>query len=360
MKIRIPKTTRKSVILYLVFLIALYLVVIIVPKVTGVFQTTTILDTGTLSVSCEASGFLVKKEAIGIAGEDGRVSYLVKPGSVIGKNREVIEIRGEAEEGSGEEKKKEEEDVSLTYSGVMKSLEGFGRLKKGTASPISGVFSLSMDGGEKYFSPENLDKITRKEAEGLSLKEKDLERNNVKAGDPVFKMTGDNKWYVVCWMDKNQAKTFGEGEDVTLHMPEGSGQARIRSVTKEEKEYRVVIETSMYYESLPSVRTADISLSGSDTTGLMAPNRCIIKKHGREGVYVRDKNGDFYFVPVNVIRTDGKNSILSETTYYDAEGQTVYTVSVYDEVLKNPKGELRKELREEEKAKEKAEEKNKD
>ena len=360
MKISISKGKRKTIILYLVFLVLLYLVVVTVPKVTGLFQTTTIIDTGTLSVSCESSGFVVKREAIGTAEEDGHIRYSCDVGTVVAKHRNVVNITGKEDadedaKGDGDKQKQEDEEekVSLSYSGVMKQLDGFSRVEKSNRAPISGIFSLSMDGGEKYFSPENLDKITRKDAEGQSLKDKDLERSSVKEGDPVYKITGDNKWYIVCWMNEEDAKTFGEGEDVTLHMPEGSGTARIRSVNKEEKEYRVIIETSMYYEKLPETRNADITISGSDTTGLMLDNRCIIKKHGREGVYVRDKNGDYYFVPINVIRTDGKRSIVSETTYYDAEGQAVYTVNVYDEVLKNPKGILRKELKEEQKEKEK-------
>ena len=86
-------------------------------------------------------------------------------------------------------------------------------------------------------------------------------------------------------------------------------------------------------------------------------NKCIVKKHGKEGVYVRDKNGDYAFTRVNVLSTDGHHSIVSETTYYDAEGNAVYTVSVYDEVLKNPKGTLKRELKQEKKEKEKAEKK---
>ena len=123
---------------------------------------------------------------------------------------------------------------------------------------------------------------------------------------------------------------------------------------EEEKKFKVIFTSDEYYKDLPTVRKVKMTIQGTERTGLLVDNDCIIKKHGHEGVYVRNKNGDYNFVRVNVIETDGKESVISETSYMDYDsGETIYTVSVYDEVLKNPKGALKRDLREEELNKEK-------
>lgn len=355
MKITIPKKIRKYILIYIIVVLALYLVIVLVPKMTDVFQSTEILETGNLVVSCETTGYLVKKEAIGTAAKSGEIAYRCEEGTVIGKDRTVISIRGRSE---FPEDDKSSRNISFTYAEDMKQLKDFKRVKKGNKSPISGIFSLSMDGNESYFSPENLDKITKKEAADRSLKAQSLKRKTTLTGDPVFKITGDNKWYIVCWLKEDQLDNFGEGQDVTIELPDGKVTGKIEDVTGEKKdEYRLTIGCTMYYKSLAQTRRAEISLGSSSITGLLVDNKCIVKKHGKEGVYVRDKNGDYAFTRVNVLSTDGHHSIVSETTYYDAEGNAVYTVSVYDEVLKNPKGTLKRELKQEKKEKEKAEKK---
>ena len=351
MKITIPKKIRKYILIYIIAVLVLYLVIVLVPKATDMFQTTEILQTGNLVISCDTTGYFVKKEAIGTAKKSGEIEYLCEEGTVIGKDRNVIAIKGRSEFPEDDEA---ERNISFAYAEDMKQLKDFKRVKKGNKSPISGIFCLSMDGNEEYFSPENLDRITRKEASDLSLKAQSLKRKTTLKGDPVFKITGDNKWYIVCWLKEEQMGTFGAGQDVTVELPDGTVTGKIEDVTNERKdEYRVTIGCTMYYKSLAETRKCDMSIGSSNITGLLVDNRCIIKKHGKEGVYVRDKNGDYSFIRVNVISTDGHSSIVSETTYYDEKGNAVYTVSVYDEVLKNPKSALKKDLKKEKKEKEK-------
>ena len=81
----------------------------------------------------------------------------------------------------------------------------------------------------------------------------------------------------------------------------------------------------------------------SNNTGLICDNECIIEVDGVEGVYVVDKNGDYKFKPINVLVTDGKQSVLSEKTFTNDKYELVETVIVHDEVLRNPQKALEKE-----------------
>ena len=346
MKISIPKKRRKHILYYLVALIALYLVIVLVPKATDAFESTEILEPGDLKLSCETSGYFIKKEAIATAENAGSLEYEYKPGVIVGKGWKMTSID------SGEAIQEAEGNVSSAFASQMKDLKGFERLKETNRSPISGIFSLSMDGNEAFFSPENLESIRRDEAESRSTKSKSLKRTSTTAGDPIFKITSDGRWYFVCWLKEKQRELFEQGQEVTLMLPGGDVEGTIYSIDKEKKRFRVVFTSNRYYKGLENARHEDVTITGRNVSGLLIDNDCIIEKKGKEGVYVRDKNGDYAFTPVQVISTDGKRSILAESRFYDEKGKTVLTVSVYDEISTNPKGELKRDLKREAEEKE--------
>lgn len=346
MKIKISRNIRKYIILYLALILILYLVIEMVPRMTTAFETTQILEPGNLVLTCEATGYVIKEEVISIAPESGSVKYLVKDGTPVSKSRKVVEIQ---DSGATME-------ASRKYADLMDGLDGYSGIFEKKKAPISGIFCLSMDGSEQAMNPAHMDSLTYEKVKELPMKARSLETGAVAAGDPMYKVTDDNKWYVVCWLDKEEAGGYSEGQDMKLNLPAGSVDATIRSVTKEEDRYKVIFYTDMYYKELATSREVEMTITSSDRSGLLVDNECLIEKEGKQGVYVRNKNGDYYFVQVNVIETDGKQSVISESSYYDPEKEDiVYTVSVYDEVLKQPEKALKQELKEQEKEKEQKE-----
>ncbi len=345
MKLQISRNTRKYIILYVALLLVLYLVIEMVPKVTDIFETTQILEPGNLMLTCETTGYLIKTETIAISPETGTIKYLKKEGAPVRKNQRVVSIDGYPTD---------YDETSHRHENLMENLEGYDGVRQKMRTPASGIFSLEMDGSEKALNPAYMDSLTYEQVKDLPLKGKSLEEENVNTGDPIYKITNDNKWYVVCWLKKSDVKNYYEGQKVQLQLPDGKVNATIRSITKEEKRFKVIFYSDMYYKKLATTREVDMTIESSEQSGLLIDNDCIIEKNGKQGVYVRNKNGDYYFRQVNVIETDGKESVISESSYYDPEIEDiVYTVSVYDEVLKQPEKELKKDLKEEEIEKEK-------
>jgi putative membrane fusion protein len=335
MKTIIPKRTRKIIACYLAALIILYVVIYVVPKVTDLFETTQVLENGTLIISCEAEGYLVKDETINIAGKTGTIKYNVEEGTVIKKGTDVVDITEVPEDA--------DKDIRLKYNGDLEKLAGYDGVEVGGNSPISGVLSFTIDGNEPYFNTKNLKKITQDGAKDHSGGTTNLKRQNAVKGEPVFKVSSDDKWYMVCWMDKEDAKAFEAGTAVRLELPEGKVNATIQSVKKEDGDYKVVIYSNGYYKAFAETREADVTIVKSNNTGLICDNECIIEVDGVEGVYVVDKNGDYKFKPINVLVTDGKQSVLSEKTFTNDKYELVETVIVHDEVLRNPQKALEKE-----------------
>ncbi len=331
MKQKLNRKTKKAITIYIAALLIFFIIVEVLPRVTDIFETTQILETGTLKVSYETTGYFIKDEYIGIAPESGSVQYLVSKGTAVKKGHTVVSV-DPGEKGTKDSR----------FSKYTDRLKGFEGLSEEYEAPISGVFSLTMDGYEEYFSIENMNKIKRNKVESFSYDSVSLERDSVIKGEPVYKISADDKWYVLCWVDKDAVESYSEGREVTLELPEGNVDATVYSVKKDGSDYKVIFYLDVYYEAFCESRAEEMSIVTSDNEGLIVYNKCIVEKDGNKGVYVKNKNGAYIFTRVKIISSDGKRSVLAASTFYDDDGNQVYTVDVYDEVLKHPSGVLQK------------------
>lgn len=340
MKIRITKKTRRILILYLAVLVLLYIVVFQMPKVSDKFETTQVLENGTLEVSCETTGYVVKDEAVCLAENKGTMEYKVEDGTVVKKGTSIVSIT-EPEDGN------KESNIRGKYEEYLELLNGYDLVTETSKAPISGVLSMSIDGCEKYFCSSNIENITKEEAESFSPNQMDLSREKVNKGEPIFKISDDDNWYILCWISKEDVSKYEEGQKVRVTIGEETLDARVESIKQEGELFKVVIYLNVYYEDFTSAREVDITVVQSNTVGLIVDNECIIEKDGQPGVYVKTKDGDTYFRPIKVKITDGNQSVIYESIYVNDKYEQVETVRVYQEVLRDPQAALEKELEEE-------------
>ena len=336
MKTKLSKKTKRIIAVYLAALLLLYIIVEVLPEVTDIFETTQTLEPGTLRIAYETTGYLIKDESVGIAPESGDIQYLVAVGTAVKKGYPIVSVTPDGES-----------NQDARFGEYMDKLDGYEGLSEEYNSPISGVFSLTVDGYEDYFTPDKMDKIKRETVESLSYKSANLERSSVIEGEPIYKVSNDDNWYVLCWVDKETAESYSEGRAVSLELPEGTVDASVHSVREDGDDYRVIFYLNVYYEAFCESRAVDMSIVTSDNEGLLVDNKCIVEKNGQQGVYVVDKNGDYVFTRISVISTEGEQSVIEDATFVDEEGNQVYTVDVYDEVLKHPENALRSDLQKE-------------
>lgn len=336
MKTKLSKKTKRIIAVYLAALLLLYIIVEVLPEVTDIFETTQTLEPGTLRIAYETTGYLIKDESVGIAPESGDIQYLVAVGTAVKKGYPIVSVTPDGES-----------NQDARFGEYMNKLDGYEGLSEEYNSPISGVFSLTVDGYEDYFTQDKMDKIKRETVESLSYKSANLERSSVIEGEPIYKVSNDDNWYVLCWVDKETAESYSEGRAVSLELPEGTVDASVHSVREDGDDYRVIFYLNVYYEAFCESRAVDMSIVTSDNEGLLVDNKCIVEKNGQQGVYVVDKNGDYVFTRISVISTDGEQSVIEDATFVDEEGNQVYTVDVYDEVLKHPENALRSDLQKE-------------
>lgn len=342
MKIRISKKTRTLLILYLAVLVALYIVVFQMPKVSEKFETTQVLENGTLEVACETSGYIIKDEAVCTANQTGTIEYKWDDGTVVKKGSKLATIK--EPESDKEKEKAKDAQVRGKYKDYLDALNGYDLLKETKKAPVSGVFSLSIDGGEKYFSIGNMGNIKKEEAAEHILGKLDLNRGDVRAGEPIMKVSNDDVWYILCWVEKADARKYEVGEKVRIAIGDSTMDAKVYQIEKDGEEYRMVFYLNVYYKDFCSARQVDLNVVESNTVGLIVDNECIVKKDGQEGVYVRNKDGDTYFKPIKVKITDGKQSVIYESIYVNDKYEQVETVRVYQEVLRHPQEALEEDM----------------
>jgi hypothetical protein len=85
-------------------------------------------------------------------------------------------------------------------------------------------------------------------------------------------------------------------------------------------------------------RRAEANIIFSEYKGLVVDATCISLREGAPGVFVKQRSGDFKWVPVLIDEkhSAGTKYIVSAGTYQDESGETVHTVNYYDEVLLDP------------------------
>ena len=149
MKKKLTKKTKKAICIYIAALLILYVVVEVLPKVTDIFETTQVLEPGNLKISHETTGYFIKEESIGIAFESGDIEYLTEVGTAVKKGHELVAV----------DRDKDESSKTPRFGEYTDRLKGYDGLYKEYAAPISGIFSLTIDGYEDYLIPDKMDKL---------------------------------------------------------------------------------------------------------------------------------------------------------------------------------------------------------
>ena len=325
----IPK--KRTIYIFVIALVTLYVVIEIIPFITGAFTRTEILSYGQIKVEQETVCYLIRSETVYSAPAPGSMEYKFEEGSLIKKGAKVLNF-----DESATNEKDEDPLKNSDYKDFITRLgDSMVTDKKFTAAK-RGVFSTFVDGYEGIFTPETMESLTYDEVSGMSIKGKDLLRDSTLKGEPIYKISDSTKWHMIFWIENNEAGKFEAGATVTVALPEGEVKASISKLVADEDRFMVILTTNRYYKNFAGQRKLQAKVMMVDQRGLLVSNGSLTTKEGIVGVYVKNTIGEFVFKPVRTIATDGEKTLVLEEVYYDEEGQPVETVNVYDEVLKKP------------------------
>ncbi|MGI6204175.1 MAG: HlyD family efflux transporter periplasmic adaptor subunit [Anaerovoracaceae bacterium] len=322
-----PKLTKKTISIFAAALVGLYLVISVIPTLTGKLTPTQTVEYGELKVSDDVTGYVVRDETVYLAKESGDAVWKVKEDDLIKKGAAVMTFKKRSSGKSNQNSK---------YKDILDRLDGSGKTA-GTTSLRKGVVSFRVDGYEGIMTPSNQEKLKESDVTGMAAEPDSIKRDGFKKGEPIYKIYNNADWYLNIWVDDSKTSRYEEGGSVTIEIGDEKIKGTIDKIIGEKNKWHIIIKTNRYWSGLGRYRVTDATIVTTDEEGLIIDNQCIAIKNKHEGVYVKTTTGDYKFTRVNVLASNDEQSLVSSGTFTDENGRTVSTVEVYDEILKHPK-----------------------
>lgn len=293
---------------YAVVLVILYVIIYVVPRVSGIFLETYTAEYGTLEVSQESSYMAVRDEKLYVSDNGGAVSRAAAQGRLMRKNSHIVDVGG---------------------------VKHYSQQK--------GIVSYYYDGLEGVYTPENMQTITEADLE-LTDEEKqtyavrECSQGTVESGSPIFKIVDNKEWYLVCWLSAAEAEDIEAGRSITVEFDDGKHlKMKVMQVNPQGQNRQLILSCNRYYEKFDSIRSGTCRLIKSSKSGIIVDSDSIVEEDGQKGVYVMSKQLDeASFVPVKVLLSHGDKTVVEKNYFINVEGQKVSTVENYDEILKKP------------------------
>ncbi|MDR2163767.1 MAG: hypothetical protein LBO70_07520 [Clostridiales Family XIII bacterium] len=324
--------TKALLIVFIVVAAGLYLYLEVVPKIAGMSEKTVVLEYGDLLVSDEAEALFVRDETLFGSKNGGAVVYEQDEGTKVRKGVRIISVEGGATADTS---------TGTAIDRIRELAGGDMKMTGSFKADKTSVVSYYADGYERQISVGNLDAVTREDMASCPERGESLNTERVSAGDPVYKLTNNNEWYMIYWIEPGgDAKRYSTGSAVTVSIGDTGVSAEVYSAESDGKMLRVILRSDMYYKDLARVRKSDIKIVFAEYKGLVAGKRTIAERNGVPGVFVKQRAGGYKWVPVKILKETGNDCILSVGVYYDEAGKQVGTVNYYDEVLAEPESRM--------------------
>ena len=272
-----PKLKKKTILIFILIVIALYVIVEVIPPLTGALASTEVLEYGKLKVSSTEDCWIVRDETVYKADRTSGIKVFAGEGTLIKKGSKVMQYTSS---------KEESED--------------------------------SNESGDEGSVPEK------------------VERSSAAKGDPIFKIADNSIWYLVCWIDEGEIARFEKDKQVKVKLEDSTIEAKVDRIKQAGDKWFLVLSTNRYYKDFLKLRRLEAEIISTDMKGLLISNDCLIMKGKKAGCYVKTPAGDYVFKEVQTLATDGDKTLVTETEFFDDKGKPVSTVKAYDEVKRDP------------------------
>ncbi len=342
-----PKKRKRTLFVFALIIIVLYIVIGVVPSLTGALAGTELVEYGNLQLSDDTTCYIIRDETVYTASESGTMDPIIEEGTQIKKGTDLFaftpsyEEPAPAEDAEASDGESEEgvaaEAAGSEYDRLIRTVTVNIAPDSGFVSQRKGVISYHVDGYEDYFDYDDLDKLSRENTEALDIEPMDIKRKTCVAGEPIYKISNNSVWYILFWVDQEAISRYENGKKMTVVLNGENIPATVKSIREADNGWQVVLETNRYYSGFAVDRVVEGTVINTDVSGLLVSNHCLTKRDGVVGVYVKNRTGDYEFTPVQVKISNGEQSVLAEGQFLDADGNIVETLEIYDEVLADPK-----------------------
>lgn len=211
-------------------------------------------------------------------------------------------------------------------------------------SPISGVVSYKVDGYEEILNLDNLDNLTKDFFKKIDIKTGQVVADSSESG----KIINNFECYVACILNSEQAKNAKVGDKVKLRLPNNAEvSSSIEYISYEDDDIILVLKLTEQVQELVSYRKISFDIIWWSHSGKKLPNTAIGEEQkGENKIFyvIRTRAGYQDKLLVKVVKQNDKYSIvenytnaeLQELGYSVDEIKGRKTLTLYDEILKNP------------------------
>ncbi len=211
-------------------------------------------------------------------------------------------------------------------------------------SPISGIVSYKVDGYEEKLNTKDFSKITVKLLENLNLKTGQLVTDSKESA----KIINNFECYIACILDTEQGMNAEVGKTAQIRLSNREEiTGKIQYVSKEDNKALVIFEVDEQVQELVSYRKISFDIIWWSYSGKKIPNTAIgFEQKGENNVaYItRNRNGYQDKILIKILKQNDKYAIvenytseeLKEIGYTSEEIKGRKTLTLYDEILKNP------------------------
>lgn len=323
---------EKIIIIYILILILLGIIIYGAPRVKNILHSTYTLKYGNCRAVTTVQGYILRDDFIGVSDRPANIKRIAKEGTLVGGGDMVIHS---SKGGSDSINHKINKTSNMVDSKFKAASSG--------KAMMPGTIFYSFSGNESKLSISNGEKLSEEELKSQIAKREILTgKGNVAKGEPIYRIVTGGSWYLVSFLDEKQAEQVKDKEYISIESKKNKNKEKIRakiiSIQKSgNRKYKLIISSNSLFKIEPQKRKVKLNLITADADGLLIKKKSTIKRSGKIGVLVRDKVGKDKFVPIGIIADDGKNFAVMSDKFIDAEGHSIDTVKIYDEIIKSPK-----------------------
>ena len=211
-------------------------------------------------------------------------------------------------------------------------------------APISGTVSYKVDGYEDVLTPKDFSKITSKLLNDLNLKTGQIVADSKESA----KIINNFECYIACVLDSKQAQEAEVGKKIKLKLSNNKEvTSEIECISKENEKIVIIFKIDEQVQEMISYRKVSFDIIWWSDSGKKIPNTALGKEQKGENevsYIIRTRNGYQDKILVKVLRQNDKYTIvdnytsseLKELGYTSEEIKGRKTLTLYDEILKNP------------------------
>ena len=158
----------------------------------------------------------------------------------------------------------------------------------------------------------------------------------VKKGEPVARIVNNLKQYVAISCNEKEIKKLNVGQKIILSSDVEKINTNVYDIYKNGNDYIAILAISEQNMEICDTRVKEFDIIYKSTEGLKVPKDAFVEVDGKKGVYVISETGEEKFVELQGTFYESEEYIVID--YYKNHINGIKSISIYDEVILNPRG----------------------